>query len=167
MSSRNCCDNDPEYLRLNTGSIGEYYLDGYLPGVLEYVSVDNIFRLKENLENLVDDPSGLQYSLMFHTDENFKKVVPNIKLGLETSWKLLLIMSTIDNSNNPWIKAAIVNRNTGKLALISSTNTKENISGQCKSRALHSLHTDWFIEKNRLSAPPMFWNELINRLRNS
>ena len=58
-----------------------------------------------------------------------------------------------------WLKAALQNRNTGKIALLTSTNSKEILN-----RPIRTLDSEWFVGHYRMSAPIVFWQELVNRI---
>ena len=58
-----------------------------------------------------------------------------------------------------WLKAALQDRLTGNIALLTSTNKKENLK-----RPLKTLEPAWYVGHYRMSAPVVFWKELLNRL---
>ena len=59
-----------------------------------------------------------------------------------------------------WMKAALQNKITGKIALLTSTNCKEQLN-----RPISTLEgSEWFVGHYRMSAPIIFWKELKNRI---
>ncbi len=90
--------------------------------------------------------------------ENLQRVTPNTKNG-KKDWKILLIMKSERENGVIWLKAALQNRKTGKIALLTSTNSKEQLN-----RPIKTLDSEWFVGHYRMSAPIVFWRELVNRL---
>jgi hypothetical protein len=62
-----------------------------------------------------------------------------------------------------WVKVACLNIDTGKLALISTTNKKEHITSK-GHRAIKTTGGEWFVGHYRMLAPEMFWMELRDRV---
>lgn len=62
-----------------------------------------------------------------------------------------------------WLKGALLNQSTGKIALLTSTNHPENIRKK-GSRTVKTLDGKWYVGHYRMSAPIYFWKELKNRL---
>ena len=62
-----------------------------------------------------------------------------------------------------WLKAALQHKETGNIALMTSTNRKENILRR-ENRPLESNDPYWYIGFYRMAAPMCFWKELKNRL---
>jgi len=132
-----------------------YYL-GDLPGTLQYA------KDREELLNclLVEDGNDVGFQMCEHSIENLRRVIPHTQ-G-KKDWKILLMISA-DFEGEIWLKAALLNKTTGKIALLSSTNKKEHIESR-GSRAIKSLDKEWFVGHYRMLAPAMFWRELKNRL---
>lgn len=139
-------------LRISSLS-NEYYL-GDKPGSLQYS--------KEPEEILgclcIEDRQTLGFELCEHSLENLQRLTPNTKKGKQ-DWKILLIMKSERENGVIWLKAALQNRKTGKIALLTSTNSKENLN-----RPIKTLDSEWFVGHYRMSAPIVFWQELVNRL---
>ena len=139
-------------LRISSLS-NEYYL-GDKPGSLQYSK-----EPEEILECLcIEDRQTLGFELCEHSLENLQRVTPNTKKGKQ-DWKILLIMKSERENGVTWLKAALQNRKTGKIALLTSTNSKENLN-----RPIKTLDSEWFVGHYRMSAPIVFWRELVNRL---
>jgi len=138
-------------LRISSLS-NEYYL-GDKPGSLQY-SKDP----EEILGCLcIEDRQTLGFELCEHSLENLRRVIPHTQQKQE--WKILLIMKSERENGVTWLKAALQNRKTGKIALLTSTNSKENLN-----RPIKTLDSEWFVGHYRMSAPIVFWQELVNRL---
>jgi hypothetical protein len=136
--------------------LNEYYL-GDLPGNLQYSkSMEEIIgaNLPEN-----DDTRG--YVLCDHSSENLYRVLPQTQSHI--NWKIILMMKSERENDETWMKAALVNKDTGKIALLTATNNKEHIT-RSGSRAIKTMDGTWFVGHYRMSAPICFWRELKNRL---
>jgi len=127
---------------------------------------------KELLEGLVDFPETDDlkngFKLADHSEKNINRLIPDTETGRSGSWYPLLIMKKkeIKNSGDKeiWLKAALLNLNTGNIALITSTNSHENI-GQHGNRWVSSKENNWVIGRYKMFAPLYFWKELVNRVR--
>ena len=138
-------------LRISSLS-NEYYL-GDKPGSLQY-SKDP----EEILGCLcIEDRQTLGFELCEHSLENLRRVIPHTQQKQE--WKILLIMKSERENGVTWLKAALQNKRTGKIALLTSTNSKEQLN-----RPICTLDSKWFVGHYRMSAPIVFWRELVNRL---
>ena len=137
----------------------QYYL-GDLPGILQYAkpSADIINGRFEN-----DDNDDLGYQLCEHSMENLKRVMPLSQN--KKKWKILLMMRSEKDSGEIWLKVALLNKETGNVALITSTNAKNNILKR-GNRTVKTVDGNWFVGHYRMSAPVCFWRELRNRLLN-
>ncbi len=62
-----------------------------------------------------------------------------------------------------WLKAALMDMDTGKVALLTSTNARENLERE-GHQAATTLDGAWFVGRYRMCAPIVFWRELKNRL---
>ena len=132
----------------------EFYF-GDLPGTLQYnIHISDILNL--NVENGHDD-CGFVFEEQ--SDENAKRVIPNTNTGNNADFKLILLMKK-NTENSTWLKAALFNKNTGKITLMTSTNNPTLLN-----RPIESQAPEWFIGHYRMSAPMIFWRELINRLK--
>lgn len=133
----------------------EYYL-GDLPGTLQYK------KEPEDLKNmhLIENDNTLGFVLCEHSLENLKRVIP--KTQSKKEWKIILMMKK-EQDGETWLKTALLNKETGKIALLTSTNCKENLTRR-GNRAVETLDMNWFVGHYRMAAPIMFWRELQNRL---
>ena len=134
----------------------EYYL-GDLPGNLQY---------SKNIEDIIDtdlpnDEETCGYILCEHSHENLQRVTPISQS--KTNWKILLMMRKEGEDGEVWLKAALFNKDTGKVALLTSTNDENNIKRR-GGRSVKTIDKTWFVGHYRMSAPICFWRELKNRL---
>jgi hypothetical protein len=133
----------------------EYYL-GDFPGTLQYK--------KEQQEiidcQLAENDNDCGFRLCEHSLENLRRITPLSQRDVE--WKIILMMRT-ERGEEIWLKAALLNKTTGKIALLTATNDKKNIESR-GSRAVKTVDGTWFVGHYRMSAPVVFWRELKNRL---
>lgn len=135
-----------------------YYL-GDLPGTIQYKKdPKNIISAVNELQ--YDDLESEGYIYTSHSIENLNRMVPHTQK--DKNWKIILIMKSTTNEER-WMKAALLNKDTGKIALLTSTNKKENIISR-GNRAIQSCDSNWFVGHYRMIAPILFWVELKNRL---
>lgn len=136
----------------------EYYL-GDLPGNLQYAkSAQDIINIR--LEN---DDNDLGFQMCEHSHENLARCLP---LSQQTKqWKILLMMRTEREGGEIWLKVALLNKETGNVALITSTNSKDNLLKR-GNRSVKTVDGNWFVGHYRMCAPICFWRELQNRLLN-
>jgi hypothetical protein len=133
----------------------QYYFEDF-PGTLQY---------KKERKDLVgcllqDNNDTCGYKLCEHSLENLRRITPYTQRGVD--WSILLMMSKEVN-DEIWLKAALLNKATGKIALLTSTNSKNNLEKN-NSRAVKTIDGTWFVGHYRMSAPVIFWKELKNRL---
>ena len=135
------------------------YYCGDLPGNLQYN------KDPEELLGLVlpedhEDPDG--FRLCEHSMENLQRVTPYTRKNI--NWKILLMMTAERDDGRIILKAALQDRVTGKIALLSSVNDKKflDLSGH---RAVKTVDGTWFVGHFRMCAPVVFWKELQNRLK--
>jgi hypothetical protein len=142
---------------LKKSSIQNEYYFGDLPGRLQY----NIDILNYNLPNediITDGWRLITYNL---SDIKFlginhpyvRRLIPHTKKDI--SYIPLLIMIK-EKDGEIWLKGALLNPLTKKIALLTSTNHKQNIT-RSGHRAIKSLEDSWFIGHYRMSAPITFW----------
>ena len=134
----------------------EYYF-GDLPGNLQY---------SKDIQEIIDtdlpsDEDTCGYVLCEHSYENLKRVIPVSQKN--TNWKILLMMRKDGLDGEIWLKAALLNRDTYKVALLTSTNNSNNIKRR-GSRSVKTMDETWAVGHYRMSAPICFWSELKNRL---
>ena len=135
----------------------EYYL-GDLPGRLQY-SKDTTEILNTDLP-IDDDNCG--YEFCEQSIENLNRVLPLSQS--KKKWRILLMMKNAKNENGEiWIKSALLNVETGKVALLTSTNNRDNIIRR-GNRPVKTVSDSWFVGHYRMSAPIIFWKELKNRI---
>lgn len=133
-----------------------YYL-GDLPGNLQY---------SKNAEEIIgtdlpDDDETLGFVFCEHSLENLHRVIPLTQR--KVSWKILLMIKKVNEDGETWLKAALLNKDTGKIALLSATNDRENILRR-GNRAVKTIDGTWAVGHYRMLAPMFFWKELKNRL---
>jgi hypothetical protein len=134
----------------------EYYL-GDLPGILQYAKpCEEIINSR-----LEDDENDCGFQLCEHSLENLKRCLPLSQQ--KNDWKILLMMSAEREGGEIWIKTAILNKRTGNVALLTSTNSKDNLLKR-GSRSVKTVDGNWFVGHYRMGAPVCFWKELKNRL---
>ena len=141
---------------LSPSSIPNEYYFGDLPGTIQY---------KKEPEELVslqipDNSNDRGFTFCEHNLENLRRVMPHTqKIG---NFKILLMMSA-EFEGEIWLKSALLNKTTGKVALLTSTNNKENLLRR-EHRAIETHDGTWFVGHYRMCAPTIFWRELQNRL---
>lgn len=142
---------------VNISSIAHEYYLGDLPGSLQYSK-----EVQEIMETyLPDDDNTCGFVLCEHSAENLERVRPYTQK--KTNWKILLMMRKQSEDGEIWLKAALLNRDTGKIALLTSTNDKNNIVKR-GNRPIRTVNKTWAVGHYRMSAPICFWRELKNRL---
>ena len=134
----------------------EYYL-GDLPGNLQYA------KSCEEISNshLEDDENDCGFQLCEHSMENLRRAMPLSQQKNE--WKILLMMRAEREGGEIWLKTALLNKRTGNVALLTSTNAENNILRR-GNRSVKTVDGIWFVGHYRMSAPICFWKELKNRL---
>jgi hypothetical protein len=138
----------------------EYYL-GDLPGSLQYKkSRDEI----ADLDTSNNDEDTREFILDYHTEDNYRRLLPKTKTAEANSWRIILVMKHEQENGICWIKGALENKQTGEIALMSSCNSKEWITSH-GHRAIKSHDPEWFVGHFRMAAPMVFWRELVNRVR--
>jgi hypothetical protein len=134
----------------------EYYL-GDLPGNLQYAkSSEEIIN-----SHLEDDSNDCGFQLCEHSLENLNRCLPLSQQKNE--WKILLMMRAEREGGEIWLKTALLNKRTGNIALLTSTNAENNISRR-GNRPVKTVDGNWYVGHYRMSAPVCFWRELKNRL---
>jgi hypothetical protein len=139
----------------------EYYL-GDLPGTLQYSKSKAELTSISNIDQ-VDDRRG--YVQLPVSNKLLQCLVPNTATGRKGDWELLLAMqSTNAETGETWLKGALLNKKTGLIALMSSTNAEANITGR-GNRAMRSCAEGWFIGRYRMGAPMCFWQAVAEAAR--
>jgi hypothetical protein len=141
---------------LNPSSIPNEYYFGDLPGTLQYSKdPEELIALE-----LPEDGVDCGFKMCEHSLENLQRITPCTQKNV--SWKILLIM-TAERDGETWLKAALQDKMTGKVALLTSTNDKANLERR-GHRAIKTIDGTWVVGHYRMAAPVVFWKELKNRL---
>jgi hypothetical protein len=138
---------------LRISSIPNEYYFGDKPGTLQYRKKPEDLLAIELPEN--NEVRG--YNFCEHSLENLRRITPITQKKMD--WKILLMMERRDHDGEIWLKAALQDRNTGEVALLTTTNKKEKLN-----KPIKTLHETWFVGHYRMAAPVIFWKELQNRL---
>lgn len=134
----------------------EYYL-GDLPGTIQYnKELQDIISLDCDKEG---DHCG--YHLCDHSIDNLRRTIPYTQRNKE--WKIILMMKKEESNGEIWMKSALLNKKTGKIALLTTTNNRINLEKD-HHRPVKTIDGKWFVGHYRMSAPIYFWKELKNRL---
>jgi hypothetical protein len=110
---------------------------------------------------LEDDANDCGFQLCEHSLENLNRCLPLSQQKKE--WKILLMMRREMEGGEIWLKTALLNKRTGNIALLTSTNAENNISRR-GNRPVKTVDGNWYVGHYRMSAPVCFWRELKNRL---
>ena len=105
---------------IKPSSIPNEYYFGDKPGTLQYAKDPDELIALEMPENNED----CGYKLCEHNLENLRRVIPHTRK--DSNCHILLLMRS-EKDGEIWLKAAIQDRFTGTVALITSTNKKENL----------------------------------------
>ena len=134
----------------------EYYF-GDPPGRLQYKKeINELINL--TIPDDIDEKYG--FELCEHSAENLKHTIPHTQRNGD--WKIILMMQK-EVDGIVWLKSALLNKNTGKIALLTSTNDKNNLE-RTNGRSVKTLDGVWVVGHYRMYAPVAFWRELQNRL---
>jgi hypothetical protein len=138
------------------GTGHEYYL-GDLPGTLQYSKTREELTTIPNIATADSDCGYLQVPA---TPDLLRRFVPNTPTGRKAEWELLVVFKSEGESElhgrEIWMKAAFRNKATGRVALMTSTNNRDNIVKR-GNRALDSMEEGWFVGFYRMGAPMVFW----------
>ena len=132
----------------------EYYL-GDLPGTLQYKKTKAELSTITNLEEGAD----CGYVQLAPTAEILARLIPNTPTGRKGDWELVLAMESRSLEGEIWLKGALLDKKTGLIALMTSTNGEKNITSR-GNRAMKSHADSWFIGRYRMGAPMIFWQTL-------
>jgi len=134
----------------------EYYF-GDLPGTLQYnKDPEEILAL-----TLPDDEEDRGFKFCEHSLENLQRITPCTQKTVD--WKILLMMMRTEEEGKMVLKAALQNKTTGKIALLTSINNKIYLENN-GHRTVKTVDGTWFVGHFRMCAPIVFWRELKNRL---
>jgi hypothetical protein len=78
-------------------------------------------------------------------------------------WKLAFVMKRVTENNDIWLKGALVNSITGKVALITAASSK-NIILQNGNRAIKSHDNTYYVGQYAMLAPLAFWKNIKEHL---
>jgi hypothetical protein len=146
-------------MSLRPTSIENEYYCGALPGILQYsMSSDEL----KNLE-IPNNTDTRGFVIAEHTLENKLRIIPDTETGNKNDWKLIFCMRKETDDGEVWLKAALLNTTTQNIALITSTNSLDNLTKR-GNRGIKSHDPNWYIGHYRMSAPSVFWRELVNRI---
>lgn len=143
----------PNSIKHGEGS--EYYL-GDLPGNLQYK------KTKEELTtipNIGMEDSDCGFIQIPKSPELLKRFIPATKTGRDGDWELLVVFQRGGGATEIWMKAALLNKKDGCIALMTCTNNEDNILRR-GNRAIKSLEEGWFVGHYRMGAPMIFWRAL-------
>ena len=134
----------------------EYYL-GDLPGTLQYTIEPNDILNIDNIErtplHTTEDRCGFEF--VEHSYEYYSAVIPNTATGINNEWNMFLLMKK-EVDGEIWLKTALRNKKTGKIALMTSTNREDLLNRPIKTQT-----PGWFVGHYRMSANMSFWEELV------
>ena len=134
----------------------EYYL-GDKPGTLQYNLNQDVILNCFGCD--VNDNIHSGYILCDKNDECLiEKLIPYTKKGRQTKWKLICAMKRQDGETI-WLKGALLNIETNKIALMTSTNNEILVK-----RPIKSHKEGWVIGHYRMSAPSIFWHNVAVNL---
>ena len=136
---------------------GEFYL-GDKPGTLQYKkSTDEIIRAVSLMR---DHDIENEFVICDHSVDNIARSIPHTrsKEWMRGKWQIILIMKK-EIGDVIWLKSAMRNRETGEIALLTSTNSKEQLK-----KPIKTMKEGWFVGHYRMSAPMSYWRELKNRI---
>lgn len=137
---------------------GQYYLRN-LSRTLKYSKDPRDLITADTIQH--DNVNDFGYKLTTdHSVENLHRVLPLSQRNVQ--WEVLTMMQ-MQNRHEIWLKAALLNCKTGRVALITSTNRKINLTRR-KSRAVKTVDGTWFVGHYKMCAPIVFWKELQSRL---
>jgi hypothetical protein len=137
----------------------EYYLAD-LPGTLQYKKSPAELVSVPNLD-VRDDDAG--YMQVIPEEIYLNRLIPNTPTGRAGDWKLLLVFKR-EFDGEVWIKGALLNKKTNRIALMTTTNAEENITKR-NNRAIKSKQKGWFVGHYRMGAPMVFWRAVAAEAR--
>lgn len=140
---------------------GHEYYHGDLPGTLQYSKKPEELKA---IPNILHRDTDCGYVQVRAAPEYLNRFIPNTKTGRAAQWELMNVFQrTIQEDGEIWMKAALRNKSTGDIALMTCTNAKENITRR-GNRCIESCESGWFIGHYRMAAPMIFWQALVAAL---
>lgn len=134
---------------------GAEYYHGDLPGTLQYKKTRAELTTIPNIAHLDSDCGYIQIP---PKSDLMGRFVPATATGKGGDWTLLVVFQKTDGSEI-WMKAALLNRRDGCIALMTCTNDADNIVRR-GNRAIQSMEEGWYVGHYRMGAPMIFWRAL-------
>lgn len=158
-----------EMAKLSSTDNENYQMVPIPPGLLQYnVAKDTIIGMDPEIKKLKRTNSDYKkkFELECHTRENLLRLIPTTPTGVanKDSWRILLLLRSVDETGGVCLKGALLNNATGEVALISSINAA--IQAVYAHRTISSHDEEYKICQCKMIAPLIFWEELRNRLTN-
>ena len=155
--------------RLMPSSIpGEFYL-GDKPGTLQYnMEEDTIIDAVRKHDTNADTWTQNYIHKFSYEDldpdnrENLNRILSANGKYRKEKWEIILMReykSKNGDDETVWLKGAMKNIKTGKIALMTSTNHWELMNQPIKT-----LTPGWFVGHYRMSANMSFWEELVSHM---
>lgn len=140
---------------LRESSIKNEYYFGDLPGTLQ-LRKDPHELAKLEVDHLSDIETN--WKVVENSDELFLKLLRKNK-KIE-GHELVCVFQAIGKEGSIWLKGAILNKKTGLVYLMTSTNTRVLVP-----RPLDSHDHTYVIGHYRMCAPKIFWKHLKETLK--
>lgn len=138
---------------------GEYYC-GDLPGRIQYKKDAGALKGMD-LSGLAPAAADAQWKHEACTAENLHRLLPHTQSPAD--WTLRMVMKRINEDDSVWLKGALVNNETGEIALLTAASSSEAITSR-ENRAIKANADGWFVGHYRMGAPLIFWRTLQNVL---
>ncbi len=139
---------------LRESSIKNEYYFGDLPGTLQ-LRKDPSELAKIEVSHLADDDKN--WNIVEKSDELFLRLLrKNKKID---GHELLCVTQSIGTDGSIWLKGAILNKSSGLVYLMTSTNNRAMVD-----RPLDSHDHTYVIGHYRMCAPKIFWKHLKETL---
>ena len=143
---------------------GEFYL-GDKPGTLQYsMDKDAILGAVREYDTNSDTWSQKNIHQFVYEDldpdnqENLNRIMPANGKYKKEKWEIIFIREykyKNGDDKTVWLKGAMKNTKTGKIALMTSTD-----HGDLMNRPIKTKTPGWFVGHYRMSANMSFWEEL-------
>jgi hypothetical protein len=123
------------------------------PGMLTYkLDADELRRIETSVTTVGDEESWTNEPC----DETVKlRLLPITQKPAD--WRLALLMKR-EGRDGIWLKSAMVNNKTGKVALLTASSRESILNNG--NRAIKSHDKDWYVGQYIMLAPIVFWNRL-------
>jgi len=125
------------------------------PGMLTYkLNADELRRVETNVTTVGEEEVWTNELC----DEAMKlRLLPITQKA--DDWRLVLLMKRVDLIGGAiWLKSAMVNTKTGKVALLTASSRESILNNG--NRAIKSHDKDWYVGQYIMLAPIVFWNRL-------